>query len=132
MFIRKVTHTHNKNGKNYSTYKLVESIRTDRGPRQRPVLNLGTDFKLPKEQWKEQNKHDRDKRRVIISPLEKCALILEQAPSPLQNTFKKRFTGLDDWEQLMILSAMERVVGLMSAEKIDAAPILTTEPTASE
>jgi hypothetical protein len=53
MFIRKVTHTHNKNGKNYSTYKLVESIRTDRGPRHRPVLNLGTDFTLPKEQWKE-------------------------------------------------------------------------------
>jgi transposase len=53
MFIRKTTHTHNKNGQKYYTYKLVESIRTDRGPRQRPVLNLGADFTLPMEKWKE-------------------------------------------------------------------------------
>ena len=53
MFIRKTTHTDNKNGQTYYTYKLVESIRTDRGPRQRPVLNIGTDFTLPMEKWKE-------------------------------------------------------------------------------
>ena len=53
MFIRKTTHTNRKNGQKYSTYKLVESVRTQRGPRQRPVLNLGTDFSLPPEKWKE-------------------------------------------------------------------------------
>lgn len=53
MFIRKTTHTDNKTGRKYYTYKLVESIRTDRGPRQRPVLNIGTDFTLPIEKWKE-------------------------------------------------------------------------------
>jgi transposase len=53
MFIRKTTHTDHKNGKPYYTYKLVESIRTDRGPRQRPVLNLGKDFSLANEKWKE-------------------------------------------------------------------------------
>jgi len=53
MFIRKTTHTDNKNGQKYHTYKLVESIRTARGPRQRTVLNLGKDFSLPKEKWKE-------------------------------------------------------------------------------
>ena len=37
----------------YYTYKLVESIRTERGPRQRDVLNLGVNFDLPKEQWKD-------------------------------------------------------------------------------
>ena len=52
MFIRKTTHTNNRNGQKYYTYKLVESIRTARGPRQRPVLNIGTNFTLPKEQWK--------------------------------------------------------------------------------
>jgi len=31
----------------------VDSIRTERGPRQRTVLNLGVDFSLPKEQWKD-------------------------------------------------------------------------------
>jgi transposase len=53
MFIRKTTHTDNKNGQKYYTYKLVESIRTARGPRQRPVLNIGKDFNFPKEKWKE-------------------------------------------------------------------------------
>jgi transposase len=53
MFIRKVPHKNKKNRKEYYTYKLVESIRTQRGPRQRDVLNLGVDFELPKEQWKE-------------------------------------------------------------------------------
>jgi len=53
MFIRKTTHTDNKNGQNYCTYKLVESVRTERGPRQRPVLNLGSDFSLSREKWKE-------------------------------------------------------------------------------
>ena len=53
MFIRKVPHKDKKNRKPYYTYKLVESVRTQRGPRQRDVLNLGVDFQLPKEQWKD-------------------------------------------------------------------------------
>jgi len=53
MFIRKVPHKNRKNRKEYHTYKLVESIRTGRGPRQRDVLNIGADFELPREQWKE-------------------------------------------------------------------------------
>ena len=52
MFIRRVSHKNRKNRKEYCTYKLVESIRTERGPRQRDVLNLGVNFDLPKEQWK--------------------------------------------------------------------------------
>lgn len=53
MFIRKVPHKDKKNRRLYYTYKLVESVRTQRGPRQRDVLNLGADFHLPKEQWKD-------------------------------------------------------------------------------
>jgi len=52
MFIRRTTHTNNRNGHKYDTYKLVESVRTQRGPRQRTVLNLGADFSLAQEQWK--------------------------------------------------------------------------------
>ncbi len=53
MFIRKVTHKDKKNRKKYYTYKLVDSIRTERGPRQRVILNLGVAFDLPREQWKD-------------------------------------------------------------------------------
>jgi transposase len=37
----------------YRTFKLVESFRTERGPRQRTVLNLGADFDLPEAHWKD-------------------------------------------------------------------------------
>ena len=53
MFIRQTTHTNNRSGKKYHTYRLTESVRTQRGPRQRTVLNLGSDFNLPREKWKE-------------------------------------------------------------------------------
>ncbi|MFN2246219.1 MAG: IS1634 family transposase [Candidatus Promineifilaceae bacterium] len=53
MFIRKVLHKNKKNRKEYFTYKLVESVRTERGPRQRDVLNLGASFNLAMEQWKD-------------------------------------------------------------------------------
>ena len=53
MFIRRVPHRNRKNRKEYHTYKLVESIRTERGPRQRDILNLGVSFDLPTEQWKD-------------------------------------------------------------------------------
>jgi len=53
MFIRAVEHKDRKNRRPYLTYKLVDSVRTERGPRQTTVLNLGADFNLPKEHWKD-------------------------------------------------------------------------------
>jgi len=53
MFIRKVTQNNKKNKQKYHTFKLVESVRTERGPRQRDILNLGTNFKLPQKLWKD-------------------------------------------------------------------------------
>ena len=53
MFIRKVFHTDKKNNTVYHTFKLIESVRTERGPRQRMVLNLGADFTVPEEKWKD-------------------------------------------------------------------------------
>ena len=67
-----------------------------------------------------------DKRRIMITTTEACDRILEMAPPSLQETFINRFSDLKDWEQLMILSAFNRVVDLMSADKIEAAPILDT------
>jgi len=52
MFIREVCHKNKKNNTLYSTYKLVESVRTKQGPRQKAILNLGVDFNLPKDEWK--------------------------------------------------------------------------------
>lgn len=51
MFIRATTQK--KGDSLYKIFRLVESFRTERGPRQRTVLNLGVDFSVPEAQWKE-------------------------------------------------------------------------------
>ncbi len=88
--------------------------------------------RLVKKGYLIKKKSDRDKRQVWISLSETGAEVLKQAPPPLQETFIERFSNLADWEQLMILSAFERVVGMMSAERIHAAPILATGPIVSD
>lgn len=52
MYVRKVTHHNKSTQTEYHTYKLVESVRTERGPRQRTLINLKTEFALPKDEWK--------------------------------------------------------------------------------
>lgn len=51
MFIRKTPHTKKGDGGHYYTYRLVESQRVGAKVQQRTLLNLGSDFSLPKEQW---------------------------------------------------------------------------------
>lgn len=66
----------------------------------------------------------RDKRRVFISATEACLQVMEKAPPPLQEHFIEAFGSLQDWEQSMILAALQRIVSLMDARAIEAAPIL--------
>jgi DNA-binding MarR family transcriptional regulator len=73
-----------------------------------------------------------DRRRVLVRITPKCNDILSQAPPALQDTFMDQYTELPEWEQLMILSALKRIVDLMSAQKIDAAPFLATDVLRAE
>lgn len=50
MYIRR-TLIKNRNGKQYYSYRLVQSVRTSKGVSQQTILNLGTKFSIPKEQW---------------------------------------------------------------------------------
>lgn len=84
--------------------------------------------RLVKNQFLSKERNDKDKRMVVIKPLKKCMDFLAQAPPPLQEVFTQRFADLENWEQLMLLSALNRIVSLMAAEDIDAAPILTSGP----
>jgi transposase len=51
MYIRRTTIKSRKNGEQYYTYRLVESVRTAKGVRQRTLLNLGSNFSCPRESW---------------------------------------------------------------------------------
>lgn len=52
MFIKKTLKTERKTGKSYSAYHLVESVRTERGPRQRVLLYMGAEINLPESELK--------------------------------------------------------------------------------
>jgi len=62
--------------------------------------------------------------------------MLQQAPMPLQDLFNQRFSALENWEQSMIVAALQRVAAMMNAEDIDASPLLhvggPAEQTVSE
>ena len=69
-----------------------------------------------------------DRRAVKVDLTDACRRFLTEAPPPLQDRFLVAFNNLDSWEQLMILSALQRIVLLMNAGDIDAVPILATGP----
>ena len=53
MYIRKTTHKNKLNGKTYATYKLINGYRNAQGKvRQETLLNLGSSFTIPENQWK--------------------------------------------------------------------------------
>jgi transposase len=51
MYIRRTTIKSRRGGEAYFTHRLVESIRTAEGVRQRTLVNLGRHFEVPQEQW---------------------------------------------------------------------------------
>ena len=51
MYIRKTQIQKKKSGGHYFTYRIVESQRIGKKVNQRTLLNLGTDFSFPEDQW---------------------------------------------------------------------------------
>lgn len=65
-----------------------------------------------------------DKRKVHAFLTEKAEQVLQDAPMPLQEHFARQFDELQNWEQNMILSSLQRIAEMMDAQHIDASPIL--------
>lgn len=61
---------------------------------------------------------------MLLRATESGKAALEAAPDVLQNRFHEGFSHLPDWEQAMILAALERLASLLGASEIDAAPLL--------
>ncbi|MDX8383547.1 MAG: IS1634 family transposase [Ghiorsea sp.] len=51
MYIRQTTTRRKKDESTYQTYRLVESIRIGDKVKQRTLLNLGSDFSVPRDDW---------------------------------------------------------------------------------
>lgn len=65
-----------------------------------------------------------DKRKVIVTLTEAGEKALQNAPALMQESFIRCFSQLEDWEQTLILSSLQRVSDMMNASDLDAAPLL--------
>ena len=72
--------------------------------------------------YRERSKED--KRKVHAYLTDQATDILKEAPIPLQDHFARQFSDLQDWEQTMIISSLQRVAQMMDAQHIDASPVL--------
>ena len=110
MFLRRIQRK--KNGERYAYWALLESVRTERGPRQRVVATIG---KLP--DFKEEERIDWDQIGRILSgaPLKEADLFEKQQEVPEWATVKLRgiqiersrrfgdvYLGLALWKRLKL------------------------------
>ena len=65
-----------------------------------------------------------DKRKVHVRLTEHGNEVMIDAPTPLQEQFARQFGDLQEWEQTMIISSLQRVAHMMDAGHIDASPVL--------
>ena len=65
-----------------------------------------------------------DRRRIWIELSDAGSAALRKSPDLLQNRFERSFDRLDDWEQAMIVAALERVAHILDAAELDASPVL--------
>lgn len=65
-----------------------------------------------------------DKRKVMLSLTLAGEAALAKAPPLLQESFITRFDRLEEWEQSLILSSLQRLGEMMNASDLDAAPLL--------
>ena len=72
----------------------------------------------------ERHRSQSDRRQVDITLTEAGRAALERAPDPLHDRYVKEFNALPDWEQAMIIAALERVASLLDAGHLDVAPVL--------
>ncbi|GAL05189.1 MarR family winged helix-turn-helix transcriptional regulator [Photobacterium aphoticum] len=65
-----------------------------------------------------------DKRKVHAHLTEAGQETLSKAPPPLQEDFVARFQKLEEWEQSLLLSSVQRISTMMNAEHLDVAAML--------
>jgi DNA-binding MarR family transcriptional regulator len=75
---------------------------------------------------------DEDRRKVLIRATPSGDQTIASAPPLLQETFVHRFADLKGWEQLLLLSSLQRIAELMDAQQLDAAPLLSSSSVITE
>ncbi|MEJ2764698.1 MarR family transcriptional regulator [Photobacterium sp. MCCC 1A19761] len=69
-------------------------------------------------------RNTKDRRKVNAYLTDQGNIVLDQAPLPLQDNFIKQFQRLNEWEQTLILSSVQRISTMMNAQDLEVAPVL--------
>ncbi len=88
--------------------------------------------RLEKRGFVERVRGESDRRTVMVSITDIGDKVLSRAPSLLQDRFREELSGLEKWEQMMMLANLQRIASMMDAEALDAAPHLVADALAFE
>lgn len=83
--------------------------------------------RLEKNGYVSRERASTDRRKVCVRLTDEGWTRIDNLPTPLHEKFLDRLAKLDPEERLVLLKSLERIVELMDAEGIDAAPVLTPE-----
>jgi len=72
-----------------------------------------------------------DRRKVFVTLTASGQERVAQAPALLETRFQARYRALPDWEQSLILSALQRVATMMDEPGLGEAALLANAPDAS-
>lgn len=103
MFIRKTKKIDPKSGREYFLFQLVESIRTERGPRQRILLNLCADLDLNTNELKELANRIEDivtGQQSFLTPPEKIETLARKFAPQLIHNFSQPCRVTNDTERV--------------------------------
>lgn len=77
-------------------------------------------------------KSESDRRRVLVALTERGRVLVERAPSPLQERFTSALHGLPMANRTIIDVVLKQIVDMMDAGALDASPVLATGPILAE
>ncbi len=97
-----------------------------------PSTIVGIIDRLEEKKLVERNRDSKDRRLIHICITTAGEELIAAAPSLLQETLVNALVELPDEEQISITIALEKLVDLMEARHIGAAPILDTGPILPE
>lgn len=80
--------------------------------------------RLEKKSYLVRERDTKDKRKVWVNLSELGGQVIKNAPTLLQESFINSFSELNEWEQTLLLSSLQRIASMMQASDLEAAPVL--------
>ncbi len=93
-----------------------------------PSTVVGILDRLEEKGLVERQRSREDRRIVRVTATREGVELARKSPSPLQQRLANALSELPELEQATIALSLERIVALMEAPEVDAAPILATGP----